>query len=131
MDDEDSPGLEYYFPSDTPVEILSGEKILLIKNAYAFKAEFGQTSLDSIKYYEWLDGSLSNGGEKPELQMPGDELDGVRYYIRVDRVSYDDESPWPIEADGSGQSLTKKADCLNLYGNDPNNWQSATPSPGE
>jgi hypothetical protein len=132
VDDDDDPGLEFYFPSNTPVTIDPDEKILLIKNAYAFKAEFGQTSLDDIRYYEWLDGSLSNGGEKPELQMPGDvdEL-GTRYYIRVDRVSYDDELPWPTEADGSGQSLTKKADSLDLYGNDPINWESDTTSPGE
>ena len=64
--------------------------------------------------------------------MPGDvdEL-GTRYYIRVDRVSYDDESPWPTEPDGLGQSLTKKANSLTLYGNDVINWQSATPSPAE
>ena len=98
-----------------------------------FKLEFGQTSLDGITYYEWLIGSLSNGGEKPELQMPGDELDGVRYYIRLDRVSYDDESPWPMEPDGMGWSLHQKTPTLeyNNYSNDVINWQAAAPTPGE
>jgi len=132
VDDADSPELEYYFPSDTPVTMVPDEKILLIKNATAFELEFGTGSLDGITYYEWLIGSLSNGGEKPELQIPGDvdEL-MTRYYIRVDRVSYDDVYPWPTEADGSGQSLTKKVDSLDLYGNDVINWQSAAPGPGE
>ena len=131
IDDADSPRLEYYFPTDTPVTIAPDEKVFLIKNADAFKLEFGQTSLDGITYYEWLDGSLSNGGEKPELQMPGDVDEFMtRYYIRVDRVSYDDVYPWPTEPDGMGQSLTKKVDSLNLYGNDVVNWTTATASPG-
>jgi hypothetical protein len=63
--------------------------------------------------------------------LPGDvdEL-GTRFYIRVDRVSYDDIAPWPTEPDGSGKSLTKPAGKLALYGNDVENWQSATPGPG-
>ena len=45
---------------------------------------------------------LSNGGEMVELSMPGDtDLQGVRYYITVDSVLYDDESPWPAGPDGS------------------------------
>jgi hypothetical protein len=72
--------------------------------------------------------------------MAGD-LDGfgVRQYIRVDRVNYSDGShpenfdgvtdPWPPQADGTGKSLERNH--LNLYGNDPNNWQANTPTPGE
>ncbi|MHC4687915.1 MAG: hypothetical protein ACYTEW_26950 [Planctomycetota bacterium] len=70
--------------------------------------------------------------------MPGDEDAGTRYYIRVDRVSYSDGSHpedcpggvdfWPTEPDGNGLSLTRIDP--NLYGNDPNNWQAASPSPG-
>ena len=132
VDDADNPGLEYYFPTDPPVTIARNERILLIKNADAFMLEYGSASLDGITYYEWLDGSLSNGGEKPELQIPGDVDQSMkRYYIRVDRVSYEDGFPWPTEPDGTGQSLVKKPDSLNLYGNDVINWQAMTPSPGE
>lgn len=130
VDDEDNLGIEYYFPS-LPEELAAidpNEKILLIKNAVAFKLEFGETSLDGITYYEWLDGSLSNGGEKPELQQPGDvDVLGTRYYIRVDRVSYDDEYPWPTSADGLGDSLTRISNTA--YGNDVINWQGDSPSP--
>jgi hypothetical protein len=84
-------------------------------------------------------GSLNNAGERLELSMPGDvdEL-GTRYYIRIDRVSYSDgshpeNSPdgidhWPIEPDGSGESLTRKVSSD--YGNNPDNWISSSPSPG-
>jgi hypothetical protein len=72
--------------------------------------------------------------------MPGDvDIDGERQYIRIDRVNYSDGSHpencpgdvdlWPIDADGYGQSLLRKV--LSDYGNDPENWLPAAPSPGE
>ncbi len=130
VDDAGDPGIEFYFPT-TPVTIAAGQTILLIKNETAFKSEYGVNSLNGITWYEWIDGGLSNGGEKPELQMPGDvNAQGVRQYIRIDRVSYDDTAPWPTSPDGTGQSLTKPADKKELYGNDVQNWQAATPTPG-
>jgi len=57
----------------------------------------------------------------------------------VDRVTYSDGSHpedvpgdvdlWPVAADGGGKSLGRIA--AELYGNDPNNWEASTPSPGE
>jgi hypothetical protein len=127
VDDEDNLGIEFYLPTGPPVTMAPGEKILLIKNAIFFELEYG--SLPTVQYYEWLDGSLSNGGEKPEIQMPGDVDEfGTRYYIRVDRVSYDDVAPWPTEPDGEGESLTRISNTA--YGNDVINWQSAEASPG-
>ena len=35
---------------------------------------------------------------------------------------------WPTEADGGGKSLSR--DTASNYGNDPNNWDPNTPSPG-
>lgn len=133
VDDKDNLGIEYYFPAHTPVTMAPHSMILLIKNATAFKSEFGPDSLDGIAYFEWLSGSLSNGEEKPELQMPGDvNASGQRVYIRVDRVSYDDVAPWPVEADGTGQSLHHKTPTTTggNYSNDPDNWHSAIPTPG-
>jgi hypothetical protein len=129
VDDEDNLGIEFYLPVGPPVTMAQGEKILLIKNAIFFELEYGPGSLDGITYFEWLDGSLSNGGEKPELQMPGDvDGFGTRYYIRVDRVSYDDVAPWPTEPDGEGESLTRISNTA--YGNDVINWQAYVSSPG-
>jgi hypothetical protein len=34
---------------------------------------------------------------------------------------------WPVEADGWGYSLSRKVAAA--YGNDPNNWTAAVPSP--
>jgi len=35
---------------------------------------------------------------------------------------------WPVQADAGGKSLSRKVS--QAYGNDPNNWQAATPTPG-
>jgi hypothetical protein len=87
--------------------------------------------------YGPYEGRLANEGEQLQLSMPGDidEL-GRRQHIRVERVSYsdgrhssDDEPDlWPVQADGYGKSLTRISNSA--YGNDPNNFAAAAPSPG-
>ena len=83
---------------------------------------------------------MNNAGERLELVMPGDiDESGTLYHIRVDRVGYSDGTHpenvpgavdlWPTEADGDGQSLTRKVPAD--YGNDPDNWIASAPSPGE
>lgn len=77
------------------------------------------------------DGQLNNDGEDLELTRPGDpeELTGEVPYIVVERVEYNDASPWPTHADGLGSSLERTA--ASLYPNDAANWTAdATPSPG-
>ncbi|NLH15159.1 MAG: hypothetical protein GX455_01135, partial [Phycisphaerae bacterium] len=83
-----------------------------------------------VAVLEWESGSLDNAGEKIELSRPGDKEPGQdRYWIRMERVNYDNSAPWPAAADGGGKSLTRIADSQ--YGNDAANWQAATPSPGQ
>jgi hypothetical protein len=121
-----TPGLEFYFPTGTPVTMASGEYLLLVKNLTAFNSEF--TPEPGVTILEWTTGSLDNGGEEPLLSMPGDLDNGVRQYIRIDKVNYDDEGLWPTGPDGDGDSLTRKNSSL--YGNDVANWKSASDSPG-
>jgi len=126
-------GIEYLFPSVTKLTLAAGEYFLIIKDLAAFTTQYGSPVCG---YAEWTLGSLSNGGEKLEISMPGD-VDGlgVRQYIRIDRVSYSDGAevgdPWPSEPDGAGMSLTRVVPAD--YGNDVANWQASapTPSPGE
>jgi len=108
----------------------------LVKNLVAFKAEFGNPSVTAFEYVE---GRLSNAGEKLQISKPGDPEPDFIPYIRVDRVNYSDGShpenfhelpgdPWPTGPDGTGQSLHRKV--LGNYGNDVDNWEANTPSPG-
>ncbi len=129
-------GIDFSFSADSPVTIPAGGYILVVENPTAFAERF--PSVPSAIIYGPYDGKLANDGEKLQISMPGEEDDGERCYIRIDRVVYSDGShpddfegtnPWPAEADGQGYSLTRVN--LNEYGNDPANWQAATPTPGE
>jgi len=130
-------GIDYTFGSPpNAVTIAPGARILVVKNPTAFNGRY--SGLSGITYGPYS-GWLANDGEQLELGKPGDvnEL-SVRQYIRVERVNYSDgwhpgDEPgdvdlWPTEADGLGKSLTRTS--TTQYGNDPNNWTAATPSPG-
>jgi hypothetical protein len=126
-------GIDYTFPGI--VTIPDGNRIIVAKNPTAFSWRYPSVSTSII--YGPYDGWLANEGEQLELGKPGD-LDefAQRQYIRVERVNYSDGSHpgddlndlWPVNADGSGKSLTRTNQSL--YGNDPNNWTAATPTPG-
>jgi hypothetical protein len=81
-----------------------------------------------------FNGKLRDTGDAVELQkpdppqtLPGPDF-GLVPYILVDRINYSAVSPWPVSANGTGQSLQKISHSL--YGNDPANWTTATPNPG-
>jgi hypothetical protein len=130
-------GIDYTFPASPAVTIAAGSKILVVRNVTAFRARYPSVSAGII--YGPYSGKLANEGETIELSKPGDVNDmGVRQYIRVERVDYSDGSHpngepgnvdlWPTGADGLGKSLIRTS--ATQYGNDPNNWTAATPTPG-
>lgn len=133
----DSGGIDYNFPSG--VSVPAHGYLLLVKNITAFNSTYTGVPV-SVDVFEWGSGGLDNGGEKLQLSMPGDvdEFD-TRYYIRIDRVNYSDGSHpencpggidlWPTGPDTGDYSLTRTN--TNLYGNDPNSWHQAVPSPGK
>ena len=76
-------------------------------------------------------GKLDNNGETIRLLRPDTpvgELDpnaGFVPYLFVDEVKYDNELPWPREADGLGAGLQRIV--LSSDGSQPNNWSSYRP----
>ncbi|HIJ67186.1 MAG TPA: lamin tail domain-containing protein, partial [Planctomycetes bacterium] len=126
--DEDE-SIDFVFPLGTTIP--AGGYLLLVKDEDAFNYRY--TAPPGIQILEWGDGKCNNGGEKINLQMPGDMVQGRRYYIRIDRVNYSDgshppgEDPWPLEPDGTGQSLHRIVPAN--YGNEAANWQAAKPTP--
>jgi hypothetical protein len=131
-------GIDFTFPTDVPVTIPAGGYILIVKKPEAFSWRYPDVPVDII--FGPYNGNLNNAGESLELGMPGDvDRDGVRQYIRIDRVNYSDGSHpencpggvdlWPVEADGNGIALTRK--ILTEYGNDPDNWVASVPLQGE
>jgi len=131
-------GIEFTFPADVPVTIGAGGYLLVVKKPAAFSWRYPNVPAGII--FGPYDGNLSNAGESLELSMPGDiDKDNQRQYIRIDRVNFSDGSHpencpggidlWPTEADGDGMVLMRKVPTD--YGNDPDNWLAAAPSPGE
>jgi len=131
-------GVDFTFGADVPVTIPAGGYILIVKNQAAFSLRYPSVPVEII--LGPYDGNLSNAGESLELNMPGDvDNEGIRQYIRADRINYSDGSHpencpggidlWPTEADGNGMALTRKIPTD--YGNAPENWTASDPSPGE
>jgi hypothetical protein len=134
--DEDQ-SIEYYIPTGTSLG--NGQYLILTKKEVALNEEFSPATVTIL---EWVEGRLSNAGEKIQISKPGTpEPGGFVPYIRVDRVNYSDglhdenfrelgyNDPWPTAPDGTGHSLERKVD--GNYGNDVANWQTlAVPTPG-
>ena len=131
-------GIEFTFPTDAPVTIPAGGVLLVVNHPVAFSWLYPAVPVEMI--FGPYDDSLSNAGESLELSMPGDiDNEGVHHYIRVDRINYSDgshpeNSPsgidlWPVGPDGYGGALKRRVSAD--YGNDPDNWTIAAPSPGE
>ena len=123
-------------PWPSAVTIPAGEYIVVVRDPNVFTWRY--PAVPAGKIFGPYAGQLANEGEQVELSMPGDiDKFGRRHYIRIDRVGYSDGSHpenepggidlWPVEADGGGKSLARKA--ASLYGNDPNNWQASIPTP--
>jgi hypothetical protein len=118
-------GLDFVFPTEAflaPSELM----LLVAIDPEIFRAKYSVPAQVQIlgPYFGVLQGS----GERLELQRPDVPDTNGFAYITVDEVRYNDKSPWPIAADGSGPSLQRKNSAA--YGNDPANWEAAVATPG-
>jgi len=127
-------GIECVFPTSPPLTVPAGGRVMVVRSLVDFTARYGAIP-PGVPILEFDSGALDNAGEKLEISMGGDvDSQGVRYYIRVDRVNYSDGSHpvgadlWPPAADGAGKSLTRVNPLA--YGNDVINWTAADPTPG-
>lgn len=128
-----SDGIEFVFPADTTIP--AGGYLVIAADPAAFTAYYGAMPSGVEVLGPFLNGSaLSNGGEQVQIVRPGDQEYGSdRYWIRTERVTYDDEAPWPVTPDGGGEVLVQKTpDTPGAnYSNDVINWQAAAPDPGQ
>ena len=136
-DDPDDPRVDLLLPSNPPVTLAPGGYLLLVKEANLARARYSVPA--DVTIVAWGAGKLADDSQKLQLSRPGgEEDDGARLWIRVDRVVYSDGShaqdfaggvdPWPAQADGLGLCLSRVDPSA--YGNDPDNWRAAVPSPG-
>lgn len=129
---------EFAFPAGTT--LLPGQPVLVVSfdpqtNATAlaqFRTTYGLNQTATI--LGPYDGKLDNSSESVELFKPDSPQTtgpdaGLVPYVLVDRVHYRDLAPWPLAADGTGQSLQRLT--VAAYGNEPTNWAAATPTPAQ
>lgn len=132
----DGQDIGLLLPQNPPITLAPREYLLLVKDRAVFTSRFSVPA--SLQILEWGMGSLSDASDTVELSRPGGLDSNVRTWIRVDHVTYSDGShpedfpagvdPWPAQADGQGQSLTRID--AGRWGDDPANWQVSAPSPG-
>jgi hypothetical protein len=95
----------------------------------AFRAHYNIDS--SVAIVGGFGGQLSDSGEEVRLLSPDDPpIDEQNFtpHVREDGVLYDDRSPWPASADGSGLTLQRQS--LVFAGDVATSWSSAAPTPG-
>lgn len=97
-------GLVYQFPIGSSVE--AGQSLVLANSAITYELKYGESAFDEYSR------SLSNDGQTISL------LDG--FGNTIDEVTYNDQLPWPVEADGDGYFL--ELVDPNSDNSDPANW---------
>ena len=127
-------GVDYDFAADASLK--SGESLLLLSfdptraanaaSLAAFREHYDiGTDVILVGGYQ---GRLNNGGDLIQLQRPGALRDDVIPRLWEDEVLYDDLAPWPLEANGQGNTLQRRTS--HRIGYDAAAWISAAPSPG-
>jgi hypothetical protein len=106
--------------------VVSFDPIAEPSKAEAFRGYFDVPA--DVALHGPYQGVLDNGGENVELDRPEDPLQLGLGYVLVDRVRYDDATPWPPSADGLGDSLQRTA--AEAYGNLAASWTAQLPTPG-
>ena len=84
-------GIDFEFSTTEVTELAPGDRYVLVSNAGAFSARYGEGIADGD-----YAGRLSNGGESVRLEG----IDGV-----IKEFAYSDAEPWSQSADGEGYAL--------------------------
>jgi hypothetical protein len=104
-------GLVYQFPNNATLE--AGEHVYLANESAVF------TEFNGFVPFDEFSRSLENSGQKITVM---DAFGNI-----IDIVEYDDEAPWPVEADGDG-SFLELAD-FDLDNDNPDNWEAVLFNP--
>ena len=91
-------GIDFDFAGSAVTSLLPGQRAVVVKNPAAFNARYAAQLGGLTIAGVWLEtDNLNNGGEQLKLSFGAG--------ITVRDLTYDDNTPWPVEADGDGYSL--------------------------
>ncbi|HUF62342.1 MAG TPA: CotH kinase family protein [Verrucomicrobiales bacterium] len=117
-------GIDYTLPGD--LSLAPGEVLVVARaDPEEFRALLSMPS--SLQIAGPFAGKLDNAGETIRLRQPVNTTgeNAEISYATVDAISYDDEAPWPAEADGLGPSLERVH--FTVYGDDVSAWRASVP----
>lgn len=112
-------GIYYRFPIGT--RLAAGSFAVLASQRLAFNTKYPNVVLKGV-----YTNHLANSGDTLELRHAVGTL--------ISKVSFLDEAPWPVAADGRGFSLVPMNANLNANPDDPRNWRTSSKiggSPGQ
>ena len=113
-----SAGVDFTFSAST---LAPGERIIVVRNTAAFIAAFGAGFRIAGEFEN--DTKLSDGGERVALDDANNST--------IQEVTYDDNAPWPVVADGAGASLHFIVGSTDAPGvSESARWFSLAPNPG-
>ena len=105
-------GITYTFPNST--NLAPGGFFILVRDVTAGQANF-HARYPNVPVHGIYADKLSNSGETITLKTPAGQT--------VFSITYDDVSPWPLAADGSGFTAVPKT---NIYNSDNGvNWRAS------
>ncbi|MBN2474231.1 MAG: lamin tail domain-containing protein [Pirellulales bacterium] len=127
-------GIDYDFAPGTMLD--SGAVLVVVafdpgnaEKLSAFRDYYGVDG--SVQLVGGYSGQLSDSGERVQLQRPDappwNEPDFIPHLLE-DEVKYDDTLPWPVEADGGGETLNRLT--RESWGHDGAGWTAAAATPG-
>ena len=128
-------GIGFSFPAG--VTLKPDESAVIASDSIPVETFRARYSIGEEVQVFQMTGGLQNGSEKIELLKPEDpyfkdstmSTDSIYPYMVYDAVDYSDGKPWPSGTDGGGMSLHRKT--LEVFGDDPESWVAANPTPGE
>ena len=112
-------GIDFDFAGSAVTSLLPGERAVVVKNLPAFNIRYASRSGSIRIAGTWEDtDNLSNGGEQLKLSFGAG--------VTVRDFTYDDDVPWPAEADGAGYSLVLIAPWTIPNHALPESWRLST-----
>lgn len=104
-------GIAFSFNDGSQWSLAPGARLVVVKNRAAFAARYGTAIPVAGEFTD----QLGNNGDALTL------LDGAGGVLVS--FAYSDQAPWPVEADGSGRSLTRLAGAALSTSGDPATWR--------